>query len=158
MPRAWRSKAYGLALSAVAAWIPVRPLSRRNLMTYAIVEAAGKQLWVEAGRFYDIDRQAIEPDGSVNFDKVLLLNNDGKTEVGQPHVKGATVEATVMSHLRGRKVIVYKMVPKKKTRKKQGHRQDLTRIMVESISLNGKVIAKGEASQALPVSEAEVDA
>jgi large subunit ribosomal protein L21 len=127
-------------------------------MTYAIVEAAGKQLWVEAGRFYDIDRQAIEPDGSVNFDKVLLLNNDGQTEVGQPHVKGATVEATVMSHLRAKKVIVYKMVPKKKTRKKQGHRQDLTRIMVESISLNGKVIAKGEAAQALPVSEAEVDA
>jgi large subunit ribosomal protein L21 len=127
-------------------------------MTYAIVEAAGKQLWVEAGRFYDIDRQAIEPDGSVNFDKVLLLNNDGQTEVGQPHVKGATVEATVMSHLRAKKVIVYKMVPKKKTRKKQCHRQDLTRIMVESISLNGKVIAKGEAAQALPVSEAEVDA
>ena len=127
-------------------------------MTYAIVEAAGKQLWVEAGRFYDIDRQAIEPDGSINFDKVLLLNNDGKTEVGQPHVKGATVEATVMSHLRGKKVIVYKMVPKKKTRKKQGHRQDLTRVMVESISLNGKVIAKGEAAKALPVSEAEVDA
>jgi len=127
-------------------------------MTYAIVEAAGKQLWVEAGRFYDIDRQAVEPDGSINFDKVLLLNNDGKTEVGQPHVEGATVEATVMSHLRGKKVIVYKMVPKKKTRKKQGHRQDLTRVMVESISLNGKVLAKGDVAAALPVSEAEVEA
>jgi len=127
-------------------------------MTYAIVEAAGKQLWVEAGRFYDIDRQAVEPDGSINFDKVLLLNNDGKTEVGQPHVEGATVEATVMSHLRGKKVIVYKMVPKKKTRKKQGHRQDLTRVMVESISLNGKVLAKGDVAVALPVSEAEIEA
>lgn len=145
-----------LSLACVV-WLPVRPLSRQNHMTYAIVEAAGKQLWVEAGRFYDIDRQAVEPDGSISFDKVLLLNNDGKTEVGQPHVEGATVQATVMSHLRGKKVIVYKMVPKKKTRKKQGHRQDLTRVMVESISLNGKVIAKGEVAEALPVSEAEVE-
>ncbi|NJN31801.1 MAG: 50S ribosomal protein L21 [Synechococcales cyanobacterium RM1_1_8] len=127
-------------------------------MTYAIVEAAGKQLWVEAGRFYDIDRQAVEPDGSITFDKVLMLSNNGSTEVGQPHVKGATVEATVMSHLRGKKVIVYKMVPKKKTRKKQGHRQELTRVMVESISLNGKVLAQGEAAAELPLSEAEVEA
>jgi large subunit ribosomal protein L21 len=126
-------------------------------MTYAIIEAAGKQLWVEAGRFYDIDRQAVDPDGSITFDKVLLVNEDGKTEVGQPHVKDAKVEATVMSHLRAKKIIVYKMVPKKKTRKKQGHRQDLTRIMVESISVGGKVIAKGEAAESLPVSEAEVD-
>lgn len=126
-------------------------------MTYAIIEAAGKQLWVEAGRFYDIDRQAVEPDGSITFDKVLLINEDGQTQVGIPHIEGAKVETTVMSHLRAKKVIVYKMVPKKKTRKKQGHRQDLTRIMVESISVGGKVIAQIESAQSLPTSEADVD-
>ncbi len=127
-------------------------------MTYAIVEVAGKQLWVEAGRFYDIDRQAVDPDGTITLDKVLLLNNDGEPTVGQPYVDGAKVEATVMNHLRGKKIIVYKMKIKKKYRRKQGHRQELTRIMIESISLGGKVIAKGEEASSLPVSEAEVEA
>jgi large subunit ribosomal protein L21 len=127
-------------------------------MTYAIVEVAGKQLWVEAGRYYDIDRQGLDPDVAMTFENVLLLNQDGEATVGQPYVKGATVEATVMSHLRAKKIIVYKMKPKKKYRKKQGHRQDLTRIMIESISVGGKAIAKNETSGDLPVSEAEVDA
>lgn len=127
-------------------------------MTYAIVEVAGKQLWVEAGRFYDIDHQAIEPDGSMTLDKVLLLNEDGSATVGQPYVDGATVEATVMNHLRGKKVIVYKMKPKKKYRRKQGHRQELTRIMIDSISLGGKAIAQNSEEIDLPVSEAEVEA
>jgi len=59
-------------------------------------------------------------------------------------VAGATVQATVLRHLRGRKIIVYKMQPKKKTRKKQGHRQELTRIMIDSISLNGEVVDSRE--------------
>lgn len=126
-------------------------------MTYAIVEAAGKQLWVEPGRFYDIDRQAAEIDEAVVLDKVLLINQDGQISVGQPYVDGVTVQATVMSHPRGTKIIVYKMKPKKKTRKKRGHRQDLTRIMVESISIGGKVIAASETNKALPVSEADIE-
>jgi large subunit ribosomal protein L21 len=77
--------------------------------------------------------------------------------VGQPHVDGVTVQATVMSHPRGVKIIVYKMNPKKKTRKKRGHRQELTRIMVESISVGGKVVAASPTTVALPVSEADVD-
>jgi large subunit ribosomal protein L21 len=102
-------------------------------MTYAIIETGGKQLRVEPGRFYDVERLAAEPDTQVTIDKVLFVDNDGEIQVGQPFVEGTTVEATVMSHLRGRKVIVYKMRPKKKTRKKQGHRQELTRLMVNSI-------------------------
>ncbi|NJR68826.1 MAG: 50S ribosomal protein L21 [Synechococcales cyanobacterium CRU_2_2] len=127
-------------------------------MTYAIVEVAGKQLWVEAGRFYDIDRQGLDPDVALTLENVLLLSHDGETTVGQPYVEGASVEATVMSHLRGKKIIVYKMKPKKKYRKKQGHRQDLTRIMVESISLGGKAIAQNDTADGLPVSESEVEA
>jgi len=110
-------------------------------MTYAIVATAGKQLRVEPGRFYDIDRLAVEAEGQVTLDQVLFINHDGEALVGQPLVAGATVTGTVVSHLRGRKVIVYKMKPKKKTRKKQGHRQELTRLMIDGIHLNGQAIA-----------------
>lgn len=93
-------------------------------MTYAIIETGGKQLRVEPGRFYDVERLAADEDDSLVIDRVLFVDNDGDISVGQPLVDGATVEATVLRHLRGRKIIVYKMRPKKKTRKKQGHRQD----------------------------------
>ncbi|ASC72206.1 50S ribosomal protein L21 [Halomicronema hongdechloris C2206] len=111
-------------------------------MTYAIVETSGKQLRVEPGRFYDIDRIAVAEDEQITLDRVLLVNDDGEIVVGQPTVTNATVSATVMRHLRGRKVVVYKMRPKKKTRKKQGHRQELTRIMIDSITVGGKSIGE----------------
>jgi large subunit ribosomal protein L21 len=110
-------------------------------MSYAIIETGGKQLRVEPGRFYDIELLPVEADGKYTIDKVLLVNHDGEVTIGQPFVEGASVEGTVMRHLRGRKVIVYKMKPKKKTRKKRGHRQELTRLMIDSIGLNGTVIA-----------------
>jgi large subunit ribosomal protein L21 len=106
-------------------------------MTYAIIEASGTQLRVEAGRFYDINRLEDEPDTEITLDKILLVENDGEVTIGQPYVEGVVIKATVMQHLRGRKVIVYKMQPKKKTRKKQGHRQELTRLMIDSIELSG---------------------
>lgn len=127
-------------------------------MTYAIVEAGGKQLRVEPGRFYDIDRLALEVDDEVTLERVLFVDNDGEALVGQPVVDGATVTGSVVSHLRGRKVIVYKMQPKKKTRKKQGHRQELTRVMINSIQVNGKAIAGAAAAQAAPAAAEAVDA
>ena len=111
-------------------------------MTYAIVEIGGGQLRVEPGRFYDINLLAAEPDSGYSIDKVLLVSNDGDVTVGRPFIEGATVEGTVIRHRRGKKVIVYKMKPKKKYRKKRGHRQELTRLMIDSISLNGSVVAK----------------
>ena len=115
-------------------------------MTYAIVEAGGTQLRVEPGRFYDINRLALEVDDTVTLDRVLFVDNDGEALVGQPVVEGATVTGSVVSHLRGRKVIVYKMQPKKKTRKKRGHRQELTRVMINAIEVNGKAIAGAAAA------------
>ncbi|PSN17183.1 50S ribosomal protein L21 [filamentous cyanobacterium CCP5] len=123
-------------------------------MAYAIVEIGGTQLRVEPGRFYDVNRLAIEAEEKTTLDQVLFVSNDGEAHVGQPLVEGATVEATVMSHLRGRKLIVYKMKPKKKTRKKRGHRQELTRLMVDSISLNGKTVAADAADSAATASVA----
>lgn len=113
-------------------------------MTYAIIETGGKQLKVEPGRFYDIELLHIEADEKVTIDSVLLVQHDGEVTIGQPLVTGATVEGTILRNLRGRKVIVYKMKPKKKTRKKRGHRQEITRLMIDSITLNGAVFTAPE--------------
>ncbi|NDJ21033.1 50S ribosomal protein L21 [Nostoc sp. B(2019)] len=110
-------------------------------MTYAIIETGGKQLRVEPGRFYDIELLTTEPDEKVTIESVLFVQHDGEVTIGQPLVTGATVEGTVLRHFRGRKVLVYKMKPKKKTRKKRGHRQEITRLMINSITLNGTVFA-----------------
>jgi large subunit ribosomal protein L21 len=114
-------------------------------MTYAIIETGGKQMRVEPGRFYDIELLPGEVESTVSIDKVFLLENNGSIQIGQPLVAGVTVAGTIMRHYRARKVIVYKMQPKKKTRKKRGHRQEVTRLMIDSISVNGAVIAKAEA-------------
>ena len=117
-------------------------------MTYAIVEIGGSQIRVEPGRFYDINLLAADPESSYTIDKVLLVNHDDAITIGRPYIEGATVEGTVMRHRRGKKVIVYKMQPKKKTRKKRGHRQELTRLMIDSININGLVAAKAEVETA----------
>jgi large subunit ribosomal protein L21 len=113
-------------------------------MTYAIIETSGTQLRVEPGRFYDVNRLAAGADESITIENVLLIQNDGDVTIGQPLIAGATVEATVLQHLRGRKIIVYKMRPKKKSRKKQGHRQELTRVMINSINLNGAALGSSQ--------------
>ena len=84
------------------------------------MKTGGKQLRVEPGRFYDIELLHLEPDETLTLETVLLVNNDNNVTIGQPFIAGATVEGTIMRHFRGRKVLVYKMKPKKKTRKKQG--------------------------------------
>ncbi|ESA32990.1 50s ribosomal protein l21 [Leptolyngbya sp. Heron Island J] len=122
-------------------------------MVYAIIEASGTQLRVEPGRFYDINRLAVEEDSSITIDKVLLVQDGDDTSIGQPLLEGASVSGTVVRHLRGKKVIVYKMKPKKKTRKKRGHRQELTRLMIDSINIGGKTITAEDVPAA--VSEEE---
>jgi large subunit ribosomal protein L21 len=117
-------------------------------MAYAIIETGGKQLRVEPGRFYDVERLAVEAEESLTIDRVLFVENDGEISVGQPLVEGASIEAKVLRHSRGRKVIVYKMQPKKKTRKKRGHRQEITRILINSITLNGTSIGSAPESSA----------
>jgi large subunit ribosomal protein L21 len=113
-------------------------------MTYAIIETGGKQLRVEPGRFYDIELLPVDAEESITLENLLLIQHEDQVHIGQPFVEGATLQATVMQHYRGRKVIVYKMKPKKKTRKKRGHRQEITRLMIDSISLNGAVLASAE--------------
>jgi large subunit ribosomal protein L21 len=108
---------------------------------YAIVEASGQQFWLQPNRYLDLDRIAAEVDSTVTLENVLLVKDGAGTALGQPYVEGASVELKVLAHRRGPKVFVYKMRPKKKTRRKNGHRQELTRVMVQSIRVGGKPIA-----------------
>jgi large subunit ribosomal protein L21 len=108
---------------------------------YAIVEACGQQFWLQPNRYYDFDRLAADVDATLTLDEVLLVSDAGGVTVGQPYVKGGQVTLRVLAHRRGPKIIVYKMRKKKKTRRKNGHRQELTRVMVESITVAGKALA-----------------
>ena len=109
---------------------------------YVIAEASGQQFWFQPNRYYDLDRIGAEVDESVTLENVLLVRDaNGATTLGHPYVSGATVQLKVLEHRRGPKIIVYNMRPKKKTRRKNGHRQELTRVRVESITVAGQVLA-----------------
>lgn len=102
---------------------------------YAIVEIAGQQFKVEKDRFLYTHRLAGEEGAALVFDKVLLVDNAGEVSIGAPTVSGATVKATILNHLRGEKVIVFKKKRRKGYQKQNGHRQDLTKVMIEDIIL-----------------------
>ncbi len=100
---------------------------------YAIVETGGKQYQVEEGRYVDVELLDGEQDSKVIFDKVVMIVNGKKSKVGQPYVDGASAEGSIVKHDRAKKVIVYKQRPKKGYRRKQGHRQGFTRVMISKI-------------------------
>ena len=102
---------------------------------YAIAETSGQQFWFEVNRYYDIDRLKAKEKDKITLEKVLLLKDKNSITIGKPYIKDAKIELEVVSHKRDKKILVYKMRPKKKTRRKMGHRQELTRVMVKSISL-----------------------
>ena len=104
-------------------------------MKYAIVEISGRQFWIETGKYYDFNRIPTELGKQIILNRVLLLNNDGEVLIGKPYLEKVKIKGKILEHLRGKKTIVYKMRPKKKTRKKQGHRQELTRVLIEDISI-----------------------
>lgn len=99
----------------------------------AIVETCGKQYEVTEGRYLDVELLNAAKDSSYVFDKVIMIVDGENTKVGQPYVEGASVECKVLDHGRGKKIIIYKQRCKKGYRRKYGHRQDYTRVMVESI-------------------------
>ena len=107
----------------------------KNNSLFAIAETSGQQFWFEVDRYYDIDRLNSKEKDKIILDKVLLVKENENISIGKPYIKDAKIELEVISHRRDKKIIVYKMRPKKKTRKKMGHRQELTRVMVKSISI-----------------------
>ncbi|MEB3261109.1 MAG: 50S ribosomal protein L21 [Cyanobacteriota bacterium] len=106
-----------------------------------MVEAGGQQLWLQPDRYLDLNRLDAEVDSTVTLETVLLVKDSKGTTLGQPYVQGASVELSVMAHRRGPKILVYKMRRKKKTRRKTGHRQELTRVMVRAIRVGGQPVA-----------------
>ena len=113
---------------------------------YAIAETSGQQFWFEVDKYYDIDRLNGKEKDKITIDKILLINDNDNVSIGKPYIKNAKIELEVVSHKRDRKIIVYKMRPKKKTRRKMGHRQELTRVMVKSISI-GKAAPKSSSKK-----------
>lgn len=102
---------------------------------YAIVDIAGQQFKIEKGKQIYVHRlEGLEGD-TVTFDKVLLLDNNGSISIGQPFVDGASVSATIVSHLKGDKVIVFKKKRRKGFQKETGHRQYLSRIRIDEITV-----------------------
>jgi len=104
-------------------------------MKYAIVEISGRQFWIETGKYYDLNRIPTSLGKEITLNRVLLVNNNGEILIGKPYLESVKVQGKILEHLRGQKTIVYKMRPKKKTRKKQGHRQELTRVLIENINI-----------------------
>ena len=107
---------------------------------YAIVEIAGQQFKVEEGKNIFVHRLEVEDGKKIDFDQVLLIEDEGKITIGEPTIKDAVVECKVIDKVRGDKVIIFKKKRKKGYRIKNGHRQNFTR--VEIISINGKTSPK----------------
>lgn len=101
---------------------------------FAIVSIAGQQFKVEEGQQIFVHRLAANEGDAVTFDVVHLLEHDGQVRIGTPNVAGASVKASVLTHIKGDKVIVFKKKRRKGYRKKNGHRQQFTKIKIESIA------------------------
>jgi large subunit ribosomal protein L21 len=105
------------------------------MSSYAVVQASGKQFWVEERKFYDLDKLPLNRGDMFNLNQILLVKEADSISVGKPFLdQEFNIEATVLRHLSGSKVRVYKMRPKKKTRKTFGSRRKLTRVLINSIS------------------------
>lgn len=103
------------------------------MSTYAIIKTGGKQVKVEVGQAIYVEKLDVEAGSEVTFNEVVLVGGD-KTVVGTPVVEGATVVGTVEKQGKQKKIVVFKYRPKKKFRKKQGHRQPYTKLVVKKIN------------------------
>ena len=101
---------------------------------YAVIETGGKQYRVNQGDIIKVEKLTADVGAKVDFDRILLVGEGADVKVGSPIVDGASVSGTVVEHDRHRKIIVFKMKRRKNYRRKQGHRQDYTGVLIEKIS------------------------
>ncbi len=131
-------------------------------MKYAIVETGGKQYKAVEGETIAVDRLPVDPGESLNLERVLLLADGDSFSVGTPLVSGFEVQASVVEHFRGEKVLAFRYSPKKRIRVHRGHRQDYTRLLIEHIGKAGepkkaKVVKKAETPEVKPETTSEAD-
>ena len=120
---------------------------------YAIIESCGKQYKVAEGDVVFFEKLDVEEGKKVTFDNVVLVSDDKKVEVGAPYVKGVKVEGKVVSHGKGKKILVYKYKAKKNYRRTQGHRQPYTKVEITKI----KTAAEKAETKAEVKAEAKVE-
>ncbi len=125
---------------------------------YAIVEIAGQQFKVSKDLKVYVHRLANEEGSKVSFDKVLLVDDNGNVTLGAPAIEGASVEAKVLQHLKGDKVIVFKKKRRKGYKKRNGHRQYLTQIVIEGITAGGSKKAATKKAAAVEATEETAEA
>ena len=106
-------------------------------MDYAIIKTGGKQYKVKQGDVLDVELLALDVGSIAEFDEVLALSENGQVNFGSPTLSGAKVTAEVQSHYKDRKVIVFKYKSKTRYRRKQGHRQNYTRLLIQGIQSGG---------------------
>ena len=112
-------------------------------MSFAVIETGGKQDKASASNILKVEKLNIQKGGKVEFKKVLLLNDDKTTEVGNPTISGAVVEGLLLENIKDRKIIVFKKRRRQNSRKRYGHRQPLSKIQITKIlSKNGKVVSE----------------
>lgn len=112
--------------------LPLQSISKSEIM-YAIVDIAGKQFKVSKDQQIFAPKLSGESGDKIEFDKVLLVDDEGKVKVGNPTIKGAKVSGKILEHLKGDKVIVFKKKRRKGYRVKNGHRQQFTKLVIEDI-------------------------
>lgn len=122
---------------------------------YAVIEACGKQYKVTKGDVVFFEKLDVEEGKKVTFDKVVLVSDEGKIEVGAPYVKGMKVEGKVVAHGKGKKIVVFKYKAKKNYRRKQGHRQPYTKVEITAIKAPA---AKKETAEATTETAAKTTA
>ena len=112
-------------------------------MSFAVIETGGKQYKVSASNILKIEKLNIPKGKKVEFKKVLLVNDDNTTEVGNPTISGAVVEAMLLENIKDKKIIVFKKRRRKNSRRRYGHRQPLSKIQITKIlSKGGKIISE----------------
>ena len=114
---------------------------------YAVIESCGKQYKVAEGDVVFFEKLDAEEGKKITFDKVVLVSDDGKVQVGNPYVKGVKVEGKVIVHGKSKKIIVFKMKAKKNERTKQGHRQPYTKVEITAIKTPAKKAEKAEKTE-----------
>jgi large subunit ribosomal protein L21 len=116
--------------------VPTRTRSQSDsgAAPYAVIETGGKQYRVAVGDTLSIEKLPVEPGADITFDRVLMIGGDGSARVGTPLLAGATVQAQVEQQYRGPKIVVFKYKPKKRYRRRTGHRQSLTRVAITAIN------------------------